>query len=281
MGTFMPHEYFSERENGPRPRVIEEISLPVWKGIHTVILKWYLENALSGTDHGNNELFENSLSAEIPTLSWSLSSSNKPSRSDILDLIEFSYKNVLRPTKDHYEEYSDCSQREKGQLAFREDINIIFRRNGSIYELSGEGKIIRLVPEEFRQPLLQTEFNTGDVDLDILLNTARTKFLNSDPHTRKDSLEKLWDAWERLKTIVSCDKQSSIKTLLDKTAPETNFNKRLDTDAHELTEIGNQFRIRHHEIDKISIVSDYQVDYLFFRMFNIIYLILKSTNRIK
>jgi len=280
----MPHEYFSERENGPRPRVLEDISDPAWKGLHTVILKWYLENALCGTNHGNNnDLFENLLLAEIPTLSWSMSSYFKPSIPEVLDLIEFCYKSVLCTTTDHkelYQKYDYLSHREIGQISFRDDINQIFKRNGIIYELTKDGEIIRLVPDEFLKLFQRTEFHTGDVDLDNLLSAARMKFLDSDLHTRRDSLEKLWDAWERLKTIESNNKKSSIEMLLAKTAPEENFNKRLNTDAAELTEIGNQFRIRHHEIGKIPIESSNQADYLFLRMFNIIYLILKSTNRI-
>lgn len=281
----MPHEYFSERENGPRPRVVEEISLTVWKGLHAVINKWYNGNAFCGMGLGQDEQFINLLSAENPTLSWPLNTDSIPSLFDILDLIEFCFKNVACTTRDHYDLYQQYQysppEREIGQDSFREDINKIFKRNGIIYELSGSGSIIRLAPEGLRELLQQTVFHTGDSDLDDLLNNARIKFLVPDLDSRKDSLEKLWDAWERLKTIEVGGKKNSITTLLKKVSPEQNFYNRLDSEANELTEIGNKFRIRHHEIDKILIESSDQVDYLFYRMFSLIYLILKSTNRIK
>jgi hypothetical protein len=281
----MPQEYFSDRENGPRPRVMEEISLTVWKGLHAVIKKWYNGNAFCGMGLGQDEQFIDLLSAELPTLSWPLSTDIIPSLFDILDLIEFCYKNVACTTKDHYDEYLQHSyqppDREMGQNSFREDINQIFKRNGIIYELSGDGSIIRLAPEGLRELLQQTVFHTGDPDLDELLNTARIKFLVPDLEVHKESLEKLWGAWERLKTIESNDKKSSITILLKKTSPEQNFCNRLDREAVELTDIGNKFRIRHHEMDRIPIVSSDHVDYLFHRMFSLIYLILKSTNRIK
>ena len=44
-------------------------------------------------------------------------------------------------------------------------------------------------------------------------------FLIRIPKVSKEALEKLWDAWERLKTLEAGDKKSSIKTLLDKAAP--------------------------------------------------------------
>lgn len=281
----MPHVYFSERENGPCPRVVEEISLPVWKGLHAVIFKWYLESALCGTDHGGqNEQFHNLLAAEIPTFTFSFSANDKPSTHVIFDLIEFTYKNVLSTTKDHYELYQKYpyeSHREIGRDSFRDDINLIFKRNGIIYELTVDGSIERLVPQEFQGLMQQTEFHTGDTDLDNLLNDARTKFRDPELITRKDALEKLWDAWERLKTIEPGNKRTSITTLLEKTSPEINFRQRLDGEATELTDIGNKYRIRHHEMDKIPIGSSEHVDYLFYRMFSLIYLILKSTNRVK
>jgi hypothetical protein len=44
-------------------------------------------------------------------------------------------------------------------------------------------------------------FRTGDQTLDQLLETAREKFLNRSLDLRKEGLENLWDAWERLKTV--------------------------------------------------------------------------------
>jgi hypothetical protein len=281
----MPHVYFGERENGPRPRVVEEVSLTGWKGLRAVINKWYNENAYCGMGLGQDDQFIGLLSAENPNLSWPLDPDNTPLVCDILDLIEFCYKNVACTTRDHYDEYLTHSyqppDREMGQNSFREDVNQIFRRNGLIYELSGSGSIIRLAPEGLRELLQQTVFHTSDTDLDELLNFARLKFLDPDFKSRKVALEKLWDAWERLKTIEPGDKKTSIMTLLKKTSAEKNFHNRLNKEASELTEIGNQFRIRHHEIDKIPIESSDQVDYLFYRMFSLIYLILRSTDRIK
>jgi len=88
-----------------------------------------------------------------------------------------------------------------GQNKFKDNINRIFRRNGIAYELSDDGQIIRLGPEVLREALTTATYNTGDTDLDNLLNAARNKFLSPDLNIRKESLEKLWDAWERLKTI--------------------------------------------------------------------------------
>jgi hypothetical protein len=112
------------------------------------------------------------------------------------------------------------------------------------------------------------------------LEDARYKFLNRDLAVRRESLERLWDAWERLKTLEpGADKKSQASTLLAKASSEPNFLERLNREAAELTEIGNRFMIRHTETDKTPIEESAQIDYLFQRMFAMIRLLLRSSGR--
>lgn len=50
-------------------------------------------------------------------------------------------------------------------------------------------------------------------------------------------------------------------------------------EAGILTDIGNQFRIRHFEADKIKLNEEY-VDYLYYRLFNLILKLLTGTGRL-
>lgn len=76
--------------------------------------------------------------------------------------------------------------------------------------------------------------------MDRLLEDARRKFLSPDLSLRTEALEKLWDAWERLKTVrIPSNKKESIARLLEAVLPEPNFRARLDQEARELTDIGN------------------------------------------
>lgn len=110
--------------------------------------------------------------------------------------------------------------------------------------------------------------------MDDLLERARTKFLSHDPQDRRESLEKLWDAWERLKTLNDpSNKKLSVTVLLDQAAPEPGFRSTLEAEAKELTRIGNDFQIRHSEINKVVINNDADVDYLFHRLFSLIFLL--------
>jgi len=137
-----------------------------------------------------------------------------------------------------------------------------------------------LVSSGLQEALASTVFRTGDADLDRLLETAREKFLNRSLDIRKEGLEKLWDAWERLKTIEKGkDKSVQVKAILDRSATEPVLRERLEIEARELNFIGNNLMIRHTEVGKPPIGESAQVDYLFHRMFAMIRLLLRSTHR--
>lgn len=136
---------------------------------------------------------------------------------------------------------------------------------------------MRLAPVVLREALQVAQFQTGDSELNGLLETARAKFLNPDGKIRREALEKLWDAWERLKTIEpGKDKKSSIKALLDLGASEPNFRELLEREAKELTVIGNGFQIRHTETTQTPVQTNEQVDYLFHRLFGLIRMLIAS-----
>ena len=121
---------------------------------------------------------------------------------------------------------------------------------------------------------------SGDLILDALLNDACRKFQDAAPQSRAEGTEKLWDAWERLKSIeVQGDKRMSVARLLEQCSPEPTFRARLDAEARALTEIGNSFHIRHFETDKVSISLPEQNDYLFHRLFALMHLLLFSRGR--
>lgn len=121
---------------------------------------------------------------------------------------------------------------------------------------------------------------SGDAMLDELLRDACLKFKDPAPKTRAEATEKLWDAWERLKSLeVQGNKRLSVARLLDQCSPEPEFQTLLKVEAQELTEIGNTFHIRHFETDKVALQHAEQNDYLFHRMFALIHLLLFSRAR--
>ena len=129
-----------------------------------------------------------------------------------------------------------------------------------------------IIGEEFET----IRFNTGDQKLDEILSDARKKYFSTDPSSHKEAVERLWDAWERLKTLENPNnKKKSIEKLLDKAATEKEFRELLEEEATKLTTIGNKFHIRHAEVGQIEIERVEHFDYLFHRLLSMILLLIK------
>jgi len=220
------------------------------------------------------------LKAEVQGIGWPIPAT-APSTLAILDLLEFCHRNVASPIQRFYHKffghYHFTFDLEEGQEEFRSDVNRILRRNGIAYKLSQNGKIARIlspVLQELVTPALPT---TGDPDLDEMLKLARTKFLDPDLQVRRESLEKLWKAFERLKTVIpGKDKKQSVDAILDRAASEPALRDTFANEARELTRIGNTFQIRHSETNQIRLNEGKHVDYLFHRLFSFIQLLLNS-----
>ena len=160
-------------------------------------------------------------------------------------------------------------------------MNLLFARNGTAYELTPEGQTRRLLPTPLAEALGRTMFETGDGETDRLLETARQQIVRPKIEDRRDALEKLWDAFERLKTLEpGPNNRIQAEKLLDRAATSgTSFRQVLDAEALALTKIGNTFRIWHSETGQEDFRSPEQVDYRFGRLFAFIRLILKATER--
>lgn len=149
-----------------------------------------------------------------------------------------------------------------------------------IYELNQNGAIVRLAPPILQESIINTIFRTGDYTLDQMLEEARRKFLNPDVSLRREAIERLWDAWERIKTIERPDnKKLSICLLLNKAALEPVVRQLLEDEAKKLTEIGNSFQIRHSEVTQTRISDSDHLDYLFHRLFSMIQLLLRKNSK--
>jgi len=288
---------FTDRYGMTQARVKEELAADVIKGLLSIIKARIDENFLGGAfsmecpDGGGNsvgydpEKLKGALAAYnvICPEDWPTWKGEVPSDHQLFDLIEFVYEHAGLPRTygrhpffghDHH-----TYDQEAGRAKFAEDVNRVFERQGLAFELV-QGEVTRMAPTGLQEALAATVFATGDDDLNRLLETAREKFLNKSLDVRKEGLEKLWDAWERLKTVEpGRDKKAQAKALLDKATREPNLRTVLEEEAMELTEIGNRFMIRHTETTKTPIAESAHVDYLFHRMFAIMRLLLKSSGR--
>ncbi|HXM62962.1 MAG TPA: hypothetical protein VN950_19020 [Terriglobales bacterium] len=287
--------YFSDRHVGPPARVLTELDEPLRQAILGLI-RSRADDGSFGSEYPDQCPDNPSvIGTNITALRDALVARNLPNPFQrdapdpttlrVLDLIEFADEKIARPRRrgnlhGYYEHYHLEFDRDAGRTAFREEINQIFERNGIAFELRETGRVERIAPEGLRDALSQAVFNTGDVTLDNLLERARTRFLSRDPAVRRESLETLWDAWERLKSLEDADnKREGTKLILDKAAGEEHFRALLEAEAAALTRIGNEFMIRHAEVNKTPINDDEHVDFLFHRLFATIRLLLRKSNR--
>ena len=274
-------EYYSDKLSGPRSRTETEFSKRAWGAIVALVRRGipagvfaedFPEQCADGrgvytTDGWSLEL---AVLGEHSQIDWPLSEQSVPPAPAALDLIEFLHRHASAPIQRDYHEYLGhhhlTFNRKSGQAAFRDQINTILARNGLAYELDPDGRAARLL-----EPTLQQELRTGlppsgDDDLDSLVAQAETKFLDPDPDVSRDALEKLWDAFERVKTVLISDKRRGADELAAAATTSLPAATLITTEMRVLTDIGNDFRIRHHETTKHP-VSDELVDYLFVRMY--------------
>lgn len=304
-GVNMMSVYFSDRQNGPRARTEQNISPAVWGGLVATVQSLINSGAfglrfpelcpdVQATCGSDPVALADFVKAEMPGLAWPLetySSDGKDSLVDcqgfapdtllVLDFIEFVHASVAKPILEKYHKFYGhrhlTFDKDKGQEDFREIVNRLFERNGVAFELLQDGLIQRVLPPVLGEELKQTLFNTGDLTLDRMLDDCRSKFSSCNPLVRREALERLWDAWERLKSLNDgSDKSRSVKIILDKVTTVPQLRERLESEALELTCIGNSHHIRHSETSQVPVNDPDLVDYLFYRMFALINLILRK-----
>jgi hypothetical protein len=123
--------------------------------------------------------------------------------------------------------------------------------------------------------LFDNKANTKDEELNKLIEEAKERFLSND---KTIGLEKLWDAFERFKTHFDNGKKKkqSLEKVL-KIISEKFDEEFIENEFKNLTKIGNNYRIRHHETDKKELTSKH-INYFFFRMMSLIDLCLMYLN---
>jgi hypothetical protein len=149
---------------------------------------------------------------------------------------------------------------------FTAEINAIFNLNDISLKLKN-GKIESIEDSHITNSSLAS---IGEAGLKELLQEAKGYY---EKENIKIAVEKLWDALERLKTYYSptLDKKKSVNRITDDMSSHKEpFKKMFDKEFHELTTIGNDFRIRHHETTKVDIEDVRHYEYFYKRCFALI-----------
>jgi hypothetical protein len=300
----MKNKYFSDEELGSKELSSEEISVTVWNSIVAIYKQFISNGALAGnfaTECPDGQgicgccetQLENILKGEIPDLpvpvvqahtsyNYSLQEDKAdglPNKYAILDFLQFLHENIKTPVQqgryhDYYRHYHySFLDDDVFKNQFRERINTIFSRNGIVFFLDEDGQIKRSIPKSISKIITDIRFNTGDERLNELLEISYSKFVLPRTESRIESLEKIWDAFERMKTYFEENKKTSALKLIDVVSKDNPlFSQYMNDEFAALTNIGNKFQIRHFETDKVKLESNLHIDYLFYRMSSLIHL---------
>lgn len=282
----MPISYYSDEVRGARSRHHEKLTPDVWGGI-VALLTQGVSNSWFGKDFP--ELCEDggvcgcdewtlhlALKAGIPDIEWPLRKESMPPSLVALDLLQFMYEHASAPRERSYHGYFShhhlTFNAAEGRAEMRERINQLLARNGMAYELDEEGRIEHLASAAIEEQLATQLPSTGDEKFDDLLESAIEKFRSPDSRIRREALAPLWDAFERSKTMLNRDKRKGAKALITAATEGADQLEAalLEEEMRELTEIGNKFRIRHHETTAAEL-SDELAEQLFARMYALIY----------
>ena len=196
----------------------------------------------------------------------------------LLDFIEFMFATVRDISYHfwhgyycHYDLYFENTRGVASQ--FKNNINRIFGKTGLLYSLSDFGMVERvsengILSKEVENAVAQVP----EKGLKELLQEAILLFKTPGPQARRDSVEKIWDALERLKTYYTTmdKKASALKIVNDMAGGQTGFVALFNDEFMALTKIGNNYRIRHHETDKIDITDFRHYAYFFNRCLSLI-----------
>lgn len=156
------------------------------------------------------------------------------------------------------------------QNNFPSKVNIILEKIEPPYKLLG-GKIeLSKGKVEINQPIKEE-------GLKELVEHALSLYNKKEYENKQLAVEKLWDAFERLKTYYTNlnKKISAEKVVSDMSNGNEHFKELFNEEFRKLTDIGNKFRIRHHETDKIDIIDNKYYDFFFHRCLSLIELALK------
>ena len=192
--------------------------------------------------------------------------------SELVEINEFSdFKEGTRPFT-VFDVIESFNRHTTKSSQFRNEINAIFKlnninvelRNGEVHSISN--KAIGLDDSTI----------INEAGLEKLIRTAEDLY-NKGEYSY--AVEKIWDAFERIKTYyypTLNKKKSAEKIINDISYGNEHIKKMFDNEFKVLTDTGNSYRIRHHEINKIDISKELHYKYFYKRCLALISVIVEN-----
>jgi hypothetical protein len=291
------HGWFSMREKGAPAAIAEELSSAAWGGLIALVRSTEAANGFAlaypiecpdRREHvvdTDRETLGLAVGDHAEGLEWPLNPGEIPAAPVAMDLIEFLHSAVADAREEsgrwhsYFNHYHLEFDQAGGQRQFRSKVNDLYRRHGLAFEVKPSGRVERL-GSPVVQGLARQLPASGDASLDRRLEQALTLWVSPDPSDRLHAVRELWACFERLKTLEDPQhKKASVAAIIHLAVGETPLLGVVQEDATDLTKIGNQFDIRHFEIGKHELSDPLHLDYLYGRLYNLIWLLLKSRSK--
>lgn len=163
---------------------------------------------------------------------------------------------------------------------FMQGLNEVFQMTGLSYKMTENKQIERVTElDSVVDEALEEIIKVKEPGLRELVEESVSFYKSPFPANHKIATEKIWDALERIKTVFMDDgvdkKKSSEKLIELISSGIEEFRDLFNIEYKTLTDIGNKFRIRHHETDKIDINDDRYYDYFYNRCLSLIVMSLR------
>ncbi|HGD1422525.1 TPA: hypothetical protein ACINPL_000024 [Streptococcus agalactiae] len=191
--------------------------------------------------------------------------------SELVEINEFSdFKEGTRPFT-VFDVIESFNRHTTKSSQFRNEINAIFKLNNTNVELRN-GEVHSTSNKAIG---LDDSTNINEAGLEELIRTAEVSY-NKGEYSY--AVEKIWDAFERIKTYYpTLDKKKSAEKIInDISYGNEHIKKMFDNEFKVLTDTGNSYRIRHHEINKIDISKELHYKYFYKRCLALISVIVEN-----
>lgn len=191
--------------------------------------------------------------------------------SELVEINEFSdFKEGTRPFT-VFDVIESFNRHTTKSSQFRNEINAIFKLNNINVELRN-GEVHSTSNKAIG---LDDSTNINEAGLEELIRTAEVSY-NKGEYSY--AVEKIWDAFERIKTSYpTLDKKKSAEKIInDISYGNEHIKKMFDNEFKVLTDTGNSYRIRHHEINKIDISKELHYKYFYKRCLALISVIVEN-----
>ena len=191
--------------------------------------------------------------------------------SELVEINEFSdFKEGTRPFT-VFDVIESFNRHTTKSSQFRNEINAIFKLNNINVELRN-GEVHSTSNKAIG---LDDSTNINEAGIEELIRIAEDLY-NKGEYSY--AVEKIWDAFERIKTYYSTldKKKSAEKIINDISYGNEHIKKMFDNEFKVLTDTGNSYRIRHHEINKIDISKELHYKYFYKRCLALISVIVEN-----